>query len=308
MAPLNVSVGSRKESPLDLIIKGLNIAQAGFGIHTNYRVAQEAKQREALAVQEQAQKSKLYAEQESQSVRLQDPTTPESLNTMEAMKRSGFQVAPGTTAKQVQAFVSSPMWKGVEAREKAKLDRETELAKVSAGQKIPASNLIAQSEAQTSLKMLGTLEDSIKQSNDIQGPVAGRMASWNPYNTRAMALQGQTNATRQIIGKYLEGGVLRKEDEAKYAKILPVASDTPETALNKIGIVRNMIIAKPGSEEASLRGAGYNTRGLPRPNGGDLFPSANANDGPAKPDFTKLVQQMSLDEVQKELSKRNRGR
>lgn len=46
---------------------------------------------------------------------------------------------------------------------------------------------------------------------------------------------------KQIIGKALEGGVLRKEDEAKYAKILPTISDAPEVAQSKIdGLVQTL--------------------------------------------------------------------
>ena len=39
---------------------------------------------------------------------------------------------------------------------------------------------------------------------------------------------------RQTVGKALEGGVLRKEDEEKYKKILATLADTPETAIYKI--------------------------------------------------------------------------
>jgi len=46
---------------------------------------------------------------------------------------------------------------------------------------------------------------------------------------------------KQIIGKALEGGVLRKEDEEKYAKILPTISDAPEVAQSKIdGLIQTL--------------------------------------------------------------------
>ena len=46
---------------------------------------------------------------------------------------------------------------------------------------------------------------------------------------------------RQKVGKALEGGVLRKEDEEKYKKILPTIYDTEAVALDKIAQLQEMI-------------------------------------------------------------------
>lgn len=67
-----------------------------------------------------------------------------------------------------------------------------------------------------------------------QGPVAGRIASVNPWDTLGQDIQAEINGVKQTVGKGLEGGVLRKEDEEKYKKILPTLSDTPEVAAAKI--------------------------------------------------------------------------
>ena len=50
--------------------------------------------------------------------------------------------------------------------------------------------------------------------------------------TRA-SLQADVDRARQTVGKALGGGVLRKEDEDKYKKILATLNDTPETAVYK---------------------------------------------------------------------------
>lgn len=69
--------------------------------------------------------------------------------------------------------------------------------------------------------------------SDVVGPVSGYRAL-NPYDTEAKSLQAEIDRVRQVVGKALEGGVLRKEDEEKYKKILPTARDTREVAANKL--------------------------------------------------------------------------
>jgi len=76
------------------------------------------------------------------------------------------------------------------------------------------------------------LTQSITQQ-DLTGPIKGFRAR-NPYDIDAASLQAEIDRVRQVVGKALEGGVLRKEDEEKYKKILPVMTDTKEVALNKL--------------------------------------------------------------------------
>jgi len=53
--------------------------------------------------------------------------------------------------------------------------------------------------------------------------------------------QSQIDTVRQTVGKALEGGVLRKEDEEKYKKILPTMSDPKKVAQNKLKQLRAML-------------------------------------------------------------------
>ena len=57
--------------------------------------------------------------------------------------------------------------------------------------------------------------------------------SWIPGTNAQMALS-DINKARQRIGKTLEGGVLRKEDEEKYKKILPTVFDMKNVSEFKI--------------------------------------------------------------------------
>ena len=55
----------------------------------------------------------------------------------------------------------------------------------------------------------------------------------NPYSAAARA-NADIDRVRQRVGKALEGGVLRKEDEEKYKRILATLRDTPGTAIYKV--------------------------------------------------------------------------
>jgi len=76
-------------------------------------------------------------------------------------------------------------------------------------------------------------------------------------------VQADIDRVKQTVGKALEGGVLRKEDEDKYKKILATITDTPETALYKIDAIISSInqdIANYKSlQQASGRVANVNT-------------------------------------------------
>ena len=82
---------------------------------------------------------------------------------------------------------------------------------------------------------------TLQQHADRFGPVRGNIGSRNPYDTQAQALESEFRAAAQLVGKAMEGGVLRKEDEIKYRKMLPNLGDTPEVAAEKIRVVQQML-------------------------------------------------------------------
>lgn len=116
-------------------------------------------------------------------------------------------------------------------------------------------------DSQAARGMLDTLSKSIEQNKGNLGPVEGRLRALNPYDTNTQTVQGIINSTKQIVGKYLEGGVLRLEDEKKYEKILPTLADTPDVAMAKLKTVQGLIEAKETSQIKSLGSAGYNVSG-----------------------------------------------
>lgn len=82
------------------------------------------------------------------------------------------------------------------------------------------------------IRDIGNLRDEIK-STDLVGPIKGLAAKY-PYAISSKELQAIIDRVRQNVGKALEGGVLRKEDEEKYKRILPVITDPKEVALRKL--------------------------------------------------------------------------
>jgi hypothetical protein len=87
-------------------------------------------------------------------------------------------------------------------------------------------------QTQNALDALVDLRSKIDENIEFIGPVSGLQAL-NPYS-EARRIQADVDRVRQTVGKALEGGVLRKEDEEKYKKILATVTDRPETALYKI--------------------------------------------------------------------------
>lgn len=75
--------------------------------------------------------------------------------------------------------------------------------------------------------------------------------------TEAKQRQGVIDRVKQVIGKALEGGVLRKEDEIKYAKILPTIGDPEDVVDTKLKGLDAAIRDKKQLEVESLDDAGY---------------------------------------------------
>ena len=98
----------------------------------------------------------------------------------------------------------------------------------------PLSNGAIDKMAETSAAVasLQDLRKTLQENEEFIGPIAG-FAAINPYSSAKQA-QAKINLVRQRVGKALEGGVLRKEDEEKYKLILSTLNDTPETAIAKV--------------------------------------------------------------------------
>ena len=87
-------------------------------------------------------------------------------------------------------------------------------------------------ESKAAVASLRDLRDTLNKNEQYIGPVSG-LQSFNPWSDAKKA-QSEINLVKQRVGKALEGGVLRKEDEEKYKRILATLFDTPSTAIYKV--------------------------------------------------------------------------
>lgn len=118
-----------------------------------------------------------------------------------------------------------------------------------------AAGVIA--DTTTGLQALQNLKGTIASSN-VNNPIVGQIRGMNPFDTNAQNLQSQIGVVKQIVGKALEGGVLRKEDEVKYAKILPKLGDSDAVAQNKINQLYELISQRLNLYKQSISGGSDN--------------------------------------------------
>ncbi len=109
-------------------------------------------------------------------------------------------------------------------------------------------------QIESALSSLDDLEQKIKDNLQYIGPIKG-LAALNPYS-KAKQVQSDIDRVRQVVGKALEGGVLRKEDEEKYKKILSTITDTPENALYKLQQLRTALSTNLSNYQSAQNNAG----------------------------------------------------
>lgn len=96
----------------------------------------------------------------------------------------------------------------------------------------------------TAINTITDLEAGIRSMESLKpvdqtDPISGFFRQFNQYDTEFQNQQADIDRVRQVVGKALEGGVLRKEDEEKYKRILPTMQDTPEVKDAKIKTIMN---------------------------------------------------------------------
>lgn len=148
--------------------------------------------------------------------------------------------------------------KGMLELEKAQEEKEI-------GKQLPPPVLERIKTAEDVQSSLPDIENLINENKDQFGPVAGRIGAINPYNTEAQSIDAAIRIQSQEFGKFMEGGVLRKEDEDKYRRMFPNLTDTPETAKNKLNIVKRRLQNKLKSVLSGFEEQGYRTKGFKFP-------------------------------------------
>lgn len=147
--------------------------------------------------------------------------------------------------------------------EKDKFDKNYLMTKYgkSAGIKtLPAATGVQLADMRSGYNQLVSLEQEF--NDKLFDPISGRARKLNPYQTDTQLLDANLKLVKQIIGKGLEGGVLRKEDEEKYKDILPQISDTAEVARGKLSKLKDSISQKYGTSVDVFKELGFSMDGV----------------------------------------------
>lgn len=197
----------------------------------------------------------------------------------------------GTGDLDPNQLLNLQMHKDRMAMQKKELAQKQLLAQKQAtsGKQLSAKDILNINEGNAIPAMLSDIRGTLDVNKEIMGPVKGRIGQANPYDVRAQSVDAQMRAASQAFGRFMEGGVLRKEDEAKYRKMFPQLSDTPEVAQSKLAVVERQLTRKQKSDVDALKSSGYDVSSLgqikevtPLPQtvkgvaGPELIPSANA--------------------------------
>jgi hypothetical protein len=113
------------------------------------------------------------------------------------------------------------------------------------------------SQSEKALSDLAELRNIIAGNEQYIGPLSG-WQKLNPWS-KARQVQATIDRVKQTVGKALEGGVLRKEDEDKYKKILATMLDTPETALYKVNSIISSITKDIATYKSLQQSGGRST-------------------------------------------------
>jgi hypothetical protein len=126
-------------------------------------------------------------------------------------------------------------------------------------------------ELRSSLDDLGTLRKTIAAPGEsgatgtmakVGAMVPNAVTEMTGFGMAAKQKQAVIDRVKQVIGKALEGGVLRKEDEAKYARILPTIADPDAVVETKLSGLNTAIRQRLDQQIEALEQAGYNVGGF----------------------------------------------
>lgn len=112
----------------------------------------------------------------------------------------------------------------------------------------------------TSLDDLVTLRTTLGTTgagSKVGTMVPNAISEFTGWGNDSKARQATIDRVKQVIGRALEGGVLRKEDEIKYGKILPTIGDPPGVAKAKLDGLEKALIQRRETQLDALRDANY---------------------------------------------------
>jgi len=239
-------------------------AQTGSGAYSKILLQKgtEEDRKKALAVIDSFEKAGIYMDTPEQLELDRGFAISNPLLFMEDFSKKMRGTSEGLRAKKESIPIE--VEKVTELTEpKAKAAAATKIATLQAefGKKFISDQTAKELGAyEGSYAQLETLMKGIEDPESPEGPIM-QWKRINPYDWKAQGLQQLVTTTKQLVGKALEGGVLRAEDERKYEKILPKIGDTYESAVIKSEQLQNMINTAYKAMLEGLRRAGKNVSG-----------------------------------------------
>jgi hypothetical protein len=186
------------------------------------------------------------------------------------LEHAKFNAERGNSGELVNAVMDNPaLWDGLTPTARTSIAPELAKAGFSGFGKPLAEGAITKlSDSRSAISSLKDLRTTLQENEQYIGPVSGLQAL-NPYS-EARKAQAKIDLVKQRVGKALEGGVLRKEDEEKYKKILATLQDTPTNAIAKVDQVIDSLQRDLDTfiEEQRRAGRKVNTTGSVSATGG----------------------------------------
>lgn len=154
------------------------------------------------------------------------------------------------------------------------------------GRPVTAGDAARLAELDTSLDDLAALEGVLGKTgagSQLGAMLPNVVTEMTGLGEDSKQRQAMIDRVKQVIGKALEGGVLRKEDEVKYEKILPRIGDAPAVAATKIANLKAAIAQRREREIEAREDAGYDvTKFRERKQSKATAPTPAPNSGPKK--------------------------
>jgi hypothetical protein len=160
-----------------------------------------------------------------------------AISRINAAKSSTSPASKGILSSNTQAVIENPLlYKDFTPTQKQVVIAELQAAGYDTtrlGDKpLSSGDVLKINEFNSAISDIKYLKDVIEKNTDKLGPITG-LEVLNPWSEKKK-IQADIDRIKQTVGKSLEGGVLRKEDEEKYKKILAQMTDTPATAAYKV--------------------------------------------------------------------------
>lgn len=189
----------------------------------------------------------------------------ENLQNIQAQYAHIPEMATATSVEQAIGMIGPELQKDVTLSrqlDQAKLNQinASIMASLSSagGSQLPATQVTNLSDGKFLPGLLDDLEGLMDENKGLFGRTTGRV----PFSESRDVVNAQLRTVSQLVGKFMEGGVLRKEDEEKYAKMLPKMTDQYDVATSKLRSIRTMLQMKYNSYLTDFSGSGFDVSGF----------------------------------------------